>query len=105
MLDEIALAGMDAGTVVARRLRSADVSARTCLCSGTVTGGPAAEPERDWPEEDLPPTADLPVLLDERLTVPLEREVPPPERLTLEEERPALEDDLDALLPVVPRLF
>ena len=70
-----------------------------------LEGRPAAEPERDWPEEDLPLTADLPVLLDERLTVPLEREVPPLERLTLEEERPALEDDLDVLLPVVLRLF
>ena len=56
-----------------------------------LEGRPAAEPERDCPEEDLPLTADLPVLLDERLTP--------------EEERPVLEEDLDALLPVVLRLF
>ena len=70
-----------------------------------LEGRPAAEPERVWPEEDLPLTVARPVLLDERLTVPFEREVPPLERLTLEDERPALEDDLDALLPVVLRLF
>ena len=70
-----------------------------------LEGRPAAEPERDCPEEDLPPTADLPVLLDERLTPEEERDVPLLERLTPEEERPVLEEDLDALLPVVLRLF
>lgn len=70
-----------------------------------LEGRPAAEPERDCPEEDLPPTADLPVLLDERLTPEEDREVPLLERLTPEEERPVLEEDLDALLPVVLRRF
>ena len=77
-----------------------------------LEGRPAAEPERDCPEEDLPLTADLPVLLDERLTPEEEREAALPERvaleeerLTPEEERLALDEDLDALLPVVLRLF
>lgn len=70
-----------------------------------LAGRPAAEPpERACPEDDLPFTEARPLLLLERLTVPLERDEPDEERLTLDEERPVLEDEREAV-PVEERLF